>query len=158
MKITLNELRNMVKSLLKEEFNFDSLERLPEMESKIINMIEEYKDVLKNALSSNDIEFKDFLEDKISILDEMEYLITSSESFTKKFYDDRNEEYQIKKSIKEFFSTEGAEEDKDELIENLIRIMGGSRMENIISIVNNIEKGDNIEKIFNQLKKLLSNI
>jgi hypothetical protein len=156
MKITLNELRNMVKSLLKEEFNFDKLKEF-EMESKIITMIKDYKDTLQKALSSDDIEFKDFLEDKISILDKMLRLITSGERFTKDFYDDRNEKYQIKKSIKEFFSTEGAKEDKKELFENLIIIMGSRHSEDIKSIVNNIEKGDSFENVYNSLKKFLDN-
>lgn len=66
MKITLNELRQMVKSLLKEEFNFETLQELPEMESEIIRLIGEYKDILNNALNSDDIEFKGFL--KINFL------------------------------------------------------------------------------------------
>jgi hypothetical protein len=139
MKITLNELRQMVKSLLKEEFYFDSLERLPEMESKIIQMIEEYKDVLKNALSSNDIEFKGFLKNKLSILDKMGDLITSGERFTKDFYDSKNEEYGIKNYIKEFFESERNNEDEEDLIDKLKYFVGSQYVDNIKSFINDIE-------------------
>ena len=139
MKITLNELRQMVKSLLKEEFYFENLGRLPEMESKIIEMIEDYKDILKAALSSDDIEFKGFLKNKLSILEKMENLITSGESFSKDFYDSKLEEYEIKKYIKEFFESERSDEDEVDLIDNLKALVGSQYIDNIKSFVNDIE-------------------
>ena len=153
MKITLNELRNMVKSLLKEEsnfenseeFEFESLEPMPEMESNIISMIEKYKDTLNEALKLEDIEFIGYLKNKIAILDKMLRLITSGERFTKDFYDDRNEKYQTKKSIKDFFKKEISEKD---LIDNLKSLFGSQYIDNIKSFINDIDTFETAEDAY----------
>jgi hypothetical protein len=155
MKITLNELRQMVKSLLKEEFNFDSLQKLPEIESQIINMIEEYKDALKSALNSDDIEFKGFLKNKLSILDKMESLITSGERFSKDFYDSKNEEYEIKKYIKEFFESDRTEEDEEDLIYNLKILVGSQYVDNIKSFINDIENFNTAEDAYQDFENYI---
>jgi hypothetical protein len=155
MKITLNELRQMVKSLLKEEFNFDSLQKLPEIESQIINMIEEYKDALKSALNSDGIEFKGFLKNKLSILDKMESLITSGERFTKDFYDSKNEEYEIKKYIKEFFESDRTEEDEEDLIYNLKILVGSQYVDNIKSFINDIENFNTAEDAYQDFENYI---
>lgn len=139
MKITLNELRNMVKSLLKEEFDFESLEAIPEMESKIINMIEEYKLTLEQALNLEGIEFKGYLKNKIAILDKMLGLINSSERFTVEFYKSKLEEYEIKKYIKEFFESEQSDEDEVDFIDNMKSTVGSQYVDNIKSFINDIE-------------------
>ena len=153
MKITLNELRNMVKSLLNEEsnfenseeFEFESLEPMPEMESNIISMIEKYKDTLNEALKLEDIEFIGYLKNKIAILDKMLRLITSGERFTKDFYDDRNEKYQTKKSIKDFFKKEISEKD---LIDNLKSLFGSQYIDNIKSFINDIDTFETAEDAY----------
>ena len=153
MKITLNELRQMVKSLLKEEsnfenseeFEFESLEPMPEMESNIISMIEKYKDTLNEALKLEDIEFIGYLKNKIAILDKMLRLITSGERFTKDFYDDRNEKYQTKKSIKDFFKKEISEKD---LIDNLKSLFGSQYIDNIKSFINDIDTFETAEDAY----------
>ena len=153
--MTLNELRQMVKSLLKEEFNFDSLQKLPEIESQIINMIEEYKDALKSALNSDSIEFKGFLKNKLSILDKMESLITSGERFTKDFYDSKNEEYEIKKYIKEFFESDRTEEDEEDLIYNLKILVGSQYVDNIKSFINDIETFNTAEDAYQDFENYI---
>jgi hypothetical protein len=151
MKITLNELRRMVKSLLKEEFEFDNLEGLPEMESKIIQMIEEYKDALKNV-SSNDIEFKEFVKNKLTILDKMESLMTSGERFTKELYVSKLEEYEVKKYIKDFF--EGKISEKD-LIDNMRATFGSNYVDNIKSFVNDIDTFNTAEDAYQGFQNYL---
>jgi hypothetical protein len=155
MKMTLNELRQMVKSLLKEEFNFDNLQKLPEIESQIINMIEEYKDALKSALNSDDIEFKGFLKNKLSILDKMESLITSGERFSKDFYDSKNEEYEIKKYIKEFFESDRTEEDEEDLVYNLKILVGSQYVDNIKSFINDIENFNTAEDAYQDFENYI---
>lgn len=151
MKITLNELRRMVKSLLKEEFEFDNLEGLPEMESKIIQMIEDYKDAL-NKVSSNDIEFKEFVTNKLSILDKMKSLMTSGKRFTKEFYGSKLEEYEVKKYIKDFFEGEISEED---LIDNMRATFGSNYVDEIESFVNDIDTFNTAEDAYQAFQKYL---
>jgi hypothetical protein len=141
----------MVKSLLKEEFEFDNLEGLPEMESKIIQMIEEYKDALKNV-SSNDIEFKEFVKNKLSILDKMESLMTSGERFTKELYVSKLEEYEVKKYIKDFF--EGKISEKD-LIDNMRATFGSNYVDNIKSFVNDIDTFNTAEDAYQGFQNYL---
>lgn len=69
----------------------------------------------------------------------MESMITSGERFTEEFYESKNEEYQIKKYIKEFFESDRTEEDEEDLIYNLKMLVGSQYVDNIKSFINDID-------------------
>jgi hypothetical protein len=151
MKITLNELRRMVKSVLKEE-SVSNLQYLPEMESKLISTLEEYQETLKKAANTDDEELKNFIQDKMLVLRKMLNLLMDSERFTKERYEYFLENNSIKEIIKDYFNGDIDEEDiKSSLMSNI----GSQYKEDIEDFLNDFDTFKSPEEAFNRLQSYI---
>lgn len=151
MKITLNELRRIVKSVLKEE-SVSNLEYLPEMESKLISTLEEYQETLKKAANTDDEELKNFIQDKMLVLRKMLNLLMDSERFTKERYEYFLENNSIKEIIKDYFNGDIDEEDiKSGLMSNI----GSQYKEDIEDFLNDFDTFKSPEEAFNKLQSYI---
>jgi hypothetical protein len=151
MKITLNELRRMVKSVLKEE-SVSNLQYLPDMESKLISTLEEYQETLKKAANTDDEELKNFIQDKMLVLRKMLNLLMDSERFTKERYEYFLENNSIKEIIKDYFNGDIDEEDiKSGLMSNI----GSQYKEDIEDFLNDFDTFKSPEEAFNRLQSYI---
>jgi hypothetical protein len=151
MKITLNELRRMVKSVLKEE-SVSNLQYLPEMESKLISTLEEYQETLKKAANTDDEELKNFIQDKMLVLRKMLNLLMDSERFTKERYEYFLENNSIKEIIKDYFNGDIDEEDvKSGLMSNI----GSQYKDDIEDFLNDFDTFKSPEEAFNRLQSYI---
>jgi hypothetical protein len=152
MKITLNELRKLVKSVIKEEFTISNLEYMPEMESKLINMLEEYQDALKKTSVSDDVELKSFIQDKLLVLRKMMNLIMDSEKFTKERYEYFLENFSIKETLTDLFKGDISEEDA---LDSLSSLIGSQYKNDIQDFLNDFDTFSSVEEAFNKLQNYI---